>query len=509
MSKSKNQKAATPVFCLCLLALAFNLAFATQTVAVLPSDGTLSEDEEELLTDKMREAALKVLPDNFTLLKQDVVIKRLGGMDSYMKECSETSCIVSLGEKAQVDYVAQCRVGKLGSNLRITVELYEVKTGGLLGTFSDIAKDFYKLLPLVEKNVPDVFRKITVKKQETPEVKPVEPVVPSDPKAMAKAAYERGKVARDNKDHDKAIAEFTEAIRLDPNGDESYYFSRALLYYFPKKEYDKAIADYTEAIRIKPTFDLYYRSRGDCYKNMREYDKAIADYTEAIKVSPGNYRNYNSRGEIYKDKGDYDKAIADYTEAIRFSPDYAQYYARGDGYLAKGDYTKAVADFKEALRLKPGMLYIEKKLEEALKLEAARKEALPPAKEETKVVVIEDKTSNLENSVDAMLGYKEPKKKIDPQVEPEKKSNKSFWLALALDIAGAGLIYYGYTMNDEAISRHRDYSYLDTHSATRADFDRAESSAWQKVDEAKTSRNVSYVVGSIFLATGIGVHIWF
>jgi uncharacterized protein (TIGR02145 family) len=161
---------------ICLLALAFNLAFATPTVAVLPSDGTLSSDEEELLTDKMRQAALKVLPvSQFTLLKQDVVIKRLGGMDSYMKKCSETSCIVSLGEKAQVDYVAQCRVGKLGNNLRITVELYDVKTGGLLGMFSDIAKDFYKLPPLIDKHVPDVFKNITAQKQEAPAVKPAVP----------------------------------------------------------------------------------------------------------------------------------------------------------------------------------------------------------------------------------------------------------------------------------------------------------------------------------------------
>jgi hypothetical protein len=42
----------------CLLILAFNMAFAEQTVAILPSDGTLDADENELLTDKMREAAL-------------------------------------------------------------------------------------------------------------------------------------------------------------------------------------------------------------------------------------------------------------------------------------------------------------------------------------------------------------------------------------------------------------------------------------------------------------------
>jgi TolB-like protein len=150
----------------CILSLALNIAFATHTVAILPSDGTLSDDELDLLTDKMREAALKVLPvSEFTLLKQDVVIKRLGGMESYIKECSETSCIVNLGKKAQVDYVAQCRVGKLGDNLRITVELYEVSTGGLLGMFNDVADSFSKLPPMMSYRIPAVFRKITAQKQ--------------------------------------------------------------------------------------------------------------------------------------------------------------------------------------------------------------------------------------------------------------------------------------------------------------------------------------------------------
>jgi hypothetical protein len=64
-----------------LLLLLSLTTFAQQTtVAVLPSEGTsLGNEELEMLTDKMRKAALKVLPtSSFVLLKQDVVVKRLG-----------------------------------------------------------------------------------------------------------------------------------------------------------------------------------------------------------------------------------------------------------------------------------------------------------------------------------------------------------------------------------------------------------------------------------------------
>ena len=148
---------------LALLVLAIS-AFAQQqtSVAVLPSDGTaLSDYELGALTDEMREAALKVLPTKaFVLLKQDEVIKRLGGAENYIKECSESSCIVNLGEKAQVDYVAQASVGKLDNKIRLKVELYSVRTKGLVGMFNDEAENIRGLLAIVKKRVPEVFNKI-------------------------------------------------------------------------------------------------------------------------------------------------------------------------------------------------------------------------------------------------------------------------------------------------------------------------------------------------------------
>jgi hypothetical protein len=158
----KGNHVGLPLLLLILFFFALN-AFAQQTtVAVLPSEGaSLNNDELEALTDKMREAALKVLPaETFILLKQDVVVRRLGGAENYIKECSESSCIVDLGKKAQVDYVAQASVGKLDDEMRLKVELYNVRTEGLVGIFNDEAENLKGLLAIVDKNVPNVFGKI-------------------------------------------------------------------------------------------------------------------------------------------------------------------------------------------------------------------------------------------------------------------------------------------------------------------------------------------------------------
>jgi uncharacterized protein (TIGR02145 family) len=142
--------------------IAFQAVFAAvQTVAVLPSDGDLNANELDFSTDKAQEIAVRVLPkSSFEVFSKEAVIKKLDGEDNFRKACKESSCIVELGKKAQVDYVAQCRFGKLGSDLKMTFELYKVSTEGLIDKFTETAKNFDDLRAIMEKRIPDGFKKI-------------------------------------------------------------------------------------------------------------------------------------------------------------------------------------------------------------------------------------------------------------------------------------------------------------------------------------------------------------
>ena len=61
-----------------------------------------------------------------------------------------------------------------------------------------------------------------------------------------------------------------------------------------KGEYDKAIADYREALRLNPNDVWIYNARGNAWKDKGEYDKAITDYDEAIRLDPKYVSGYNS-----------------------------------------------------------------------------------------------------------------------------------------------------------------------------------------------------------------------
>jgi tetratricopeptide (TPR) repeat protein len=121
-----------------------------------------------------------------------------------------------------------------------------------------------------------------------------------------------------------------------------------------KGDLDRAIADYNEAIRLDPKFAHAYNNRGNAYRDKGDLDRAIADFNETIRLDPKYVFAYNGRGNAYSEKGDLDRPIADYNEAIRLDPKYASAYnGRGNAYSDKGDLDRAIADFNEAIRLDP------------------------------------------------------------------------------------------------------------------------------------------------------------
>ena len=92
--------------------------------------------------------------------------------------------------------------------------------------------------------------------------------------------------------------------------------------YREKGEYDKAIAEHTEAIRIDPNFAKAYLDRGRDYSVEKgEFGKAFADWTEVIRIDPNNAQAYYLRGIVYGGIGEKAKAAADFAKAKQLGLD--------------------------------------------------------------------------------------------------------------------------------------------------------------------------------------------
>jgi tetratricopeptide (TPR) repeat protein len=95
-----------------------------------------------------------------------------------------------------------------------------------------------------------------------------------------------------------------------------------------KGDHDRAIDDYSAAIRLDSKLDAAFHGRGNAWSGKGEYDRAIVDYSDAIRLDPKYAGSY--RGNAWENKGDHDRAITDYNEAIRLDP------KNPDRYVSRG-----------------------------------------------------------------------------------------------------------------------------------------------------------------------------
>jgi tetratricopeptide (TPR) repeat protein len=84
---------------------------------------------------------------------------------------------------------------------------------------------------------------------------------------------------------------------------------------------DDALAEFSEAIRLDGGIAMYYRDRGNAYIAKGDYDKAIADFDQAIKRAPESPSGYKGRAQSYFKKGITGLARDDYNKALSLNPD--------------------------------------------------------------------------------------------------------------------------------------------------------------------------------------------
>ena len=167
---------------------------------------------------------------------------------------------------------------------------------------------------------------------------------------FAEAYRNRGLAEINNNDLDGAVRDFSRAISLNPRYASAFYDRGSV--YRRQKNFDGAIEDFSQAVAINPTFANAYEYRGLSRADKGDDEGAIADLTTALSLDAKSARKYSTRGYVKTKKKDFDGAIADLDQAIALDPAYSYAYAnRGEARAGKKDLPGAIADFTKAISL--------------------------------------------------------------------------------------------------------------------------------------------------------------
>jgi stress response protein SCP2/Flp pilus assembly protein TadD len=119
-----------------------------------------------------------------------------------------------------------------------------------------------------------------------------------------------------------------------------------------KGDFQGAIANFTQALGLNPNIPQAYLGLGIATSQQGNKQQAIYNYDRALQFNPNLAEAYFGRGQAYYELGNKQRAIGDYEQAIRVNPDYGlAYLERGAIRCMLGTKSEAVADFNQAVEL--------------------------------------------------------------------------------------------------------------------------------------------------------------
>lgn len=135
---------------------------------------------------------------------------------------------------------------------------------------------------------------------------------------------------RDRRELDKALASLDAAVRLAPTS--AAYALRGTVHY-DKGSADQAVADYSEAIRLDPQNGEAFNNRAWIHYRAGRTAEALADADVAVRLLARQAYAWDTRAHIHAALGNREAAISDFRAALAIDPQHA---ASRDGLASLG-----------------------------------------------------------------------------------------------------------------------------------------------------------------------------
>ncbi|TYK28496.1 outer envelope protein 64 [Cucumis melo var. makuwa] len=127
---------------------------------------------------------------------------------------------------------------------------------------------------------------------------------------MYKSLQEEAEAASKSKFSKNAVSQEQSAEIAKEKGNQAY----------KEKQWERAIACYTEAIKLNSRNATYYSNRAAAYLELSRFHQAEADCSKAIDLDKKNVKSYLRRGTAREMLGFFKEAIEDFSHALVLEP---------------------------------------------------------------------------------------------------------------------------------------------------------------------------------------------
>lgn len=168
---------------------------------------------------------------------------------------------------------------------------------------------------------------------------------------------QKANMAMEQDDYDLAIEYHNQAIELEPDNPEAYYFRG--IFNYENIDDELALIDFNKAIELELAINDIYYYRGLVYENLGEFVKAVNDLTFFLKnISEKSElklnKVYDSRGWCNYMLGNMTQALEDYSRVIENDPmKFGPHNIIASIYLEKKHFEKALEEYYKMLELFP------------------------------------------------------------------------------------------------------------------------------------------------------------
>ncbi|MCU1289589.1 MAG: serine/threonine protein kinase with repeat [Acidobacteria bacterium] len=350
-----------------------------ESIAVMPFVNESGNQDMEYLSDGMTEtliSSLSQLP-NLNVKARSSVFRYKG---------KETDARV-VGKELNVQAVLNGRVVQRGQDLILYVTLIDAQTENVLWK-ADYSKRMANLVSLQSEIARDVSQKLKTKLSGADEQKLTKNYTEN---SEAYKLYLQGRFyasKRTNKDLEKSIEYFNQAIAVDPNYAlalaglaDSYallpgYFGASALEMMPKakdaalkalsldndlaeahaalgqilgsNDYDfvGAEREYKRALELNPNYATAHQYYGELLTNLGRHEESFAEFRRALEIDPLSLIINRMYGEALFFARRYDESIAQVKKTLELDADFASAHrSLSNAYWAKENYMESVEEF--------------------------------------------------------------------------------------------------------------------------------------------------------------------